>query len=70
MTVMGVKVITSDDASRFSKEVNEFLSECENLLLHDKTIFSVNVEEYHDDPYHGSTIIFSAIFYGEIGNKI
>jgi hypothetical protein len=67
MTVMGVKVISSDEAIDFERAVNKFLAKKENLIFHEKTVFGITRIEYSNDPYFGSAVVYSAIFYGELG---
>jgi hypothetical protein len=59
---MKIKTIANQNSHSFEKEVNEFLKEKEELLLHKHTVFAVTT-----DTFLGKTItMYSAIFYGEL----
>ena len=59
---MRIKTIANQDSDYFEEQVNEFLKEKEELILHKHTVFAVTT-----DIFRGKTItMYSAIFYGEL----
>jgi len=59
---MRIKTIANQDSNSFEEQVNEFLKEKEELILHKHTVFAVTT-----DTFRGKTItMYSAIFYGEL----
>jgi len=65
MSVMGIKTISVvDSPDQFDKKVSDFLEKYEDLCLHDKTVFSVTRMQTKAWPDY---IVYTAIFYGELG---
>jgi len=70
MSVMGIKTFSSDNKDEFDEIVNKYLSEKENLILHDHTKFEITTQ--YKEHYNGHYFIpvlktfYSVIFYGEL----
>jgi hypothetical protein len=50
------------DSDSFNEQVNEFLKEKEELILHDKTTFGITTDTFREKIH----TMYSVIFYGEL----
>jgi len=70
MSVMGIKTFSSDNKDEFDEMVNKYLSEKENLILHDHTKFEITTQcKEHYNGHHFIPVLktfYSVIFYGEL----
>jgi hypothetical protein len=59
---MRIKTIACSDSDSFNEQVNEFLKEKEELILHDKTTFGITTDTFREKIH----TMYSVIFYGEL----
>jgi len=62
MSVMKIKAIACSDSNSFEEQVNEFLEEKEEMILHEKTIFAITTNTFRGNVY----TMYSVIFFGEL----
>ena len=70
---MRIKIISDPSPMQFETKVNKFLEEKSDLIIHEKTVFSITITRPYlqidrDGNFNeiGSSTFYEAIFYGEL----